>query len=173
MPHQTEPPQSITGALRHTAVGIRALRTALVLQGQGLVSRYIRQRDEASTGGFIPLNLRVAVRENDRSVQIEWVLIHVRKKIFRGTTLLAKPKDTRNFDLATLKRSIAKTEWLWPIAIEAELEARPLRESLARLTEMERGIRAIANRLCPDDLASIFTFDDNALTQPDSDEDLP
>ena len=171
MPNQTKPPQSVADSLHYTAVGIRALRASLVTQGQDLVSRYIEQRKEAGEGAFAPLNLRVVVRENDRSVQIEWILLHYRKKVFRGTTLLAKPKDTRNFDLATLKRK--SPDWLGPIAIEAELEARPLRESLTRLTEMERGIRAIANRLCPDDLASIFTFDDTDLPQPDVDEDLP
>lgn len=171
MSQSTQTHLHVYQSLRHAATSIRALRFSLLKIGTDIVSRYAEQRNEASKG-FDPLNLRVKVREGERSVQIEWVNFHYRNGKFTGATMVAKPKSTRDFDLATLTRK--RPEWLHPIVIQAEREARPLREALGKLTEMEWGIRVIAKRYCPDALPGLLHFDDPAPLHPTAelDEDL-
>jgi len=136
---------AIVTATAATLAGINATRQLIYGSALEVSRQYTERRADAALGRFSGLNMIVRARSGGRSIQIYWVMLHYRNGSRVGMTSVPKPKRAMHFDTATIKRKA--TEWLADIAVEAELEVRPLREALERLTNCERAFRVAATRL--------------------------
>lgn len=133
--------------------GVHRYRAQLYQQGLDIAQEYTSRRAELASGHFCNLNLMVRARNNGRSVQMVWVLMHFRGGKRTGATNVPKPRTTQDFDLSTLKRS--SPEWMHELVVQSELKLRPIREHLSRLTVIEREMRLIAEQ-SGEDLSALY-----------------
>ncbi|OGU21743.1 MAG: hypothetical protein A2580_18005 [Hydrogenophilales bacterium RIFOXYD1_FULL_62_11] len=119
------------------------MRARILVEALALSDEFVQRRTQAAGGLFDPLNLSVRARGN--SIQIYWVLMHFREGRHKGTTNVPKNRGATDYDLAKLKARCA--DWLQEIAVDIEMRARPMRESLKLLGEIERAADVVARRM--------------------------
>lgn len=136
------------GVFADAGRAIQALRQRALDQAEALAAEFLEKREELrlSVGdGFIAIYLDVGARGEGRYVHVNWRLGHFRNGVRTGSTRISKRRGSTDYDLATLR---AKTpEWARPLIDETEMRARPIREALARLTEMDAALGVVMRRL--------------------------
>lgn len=105
--------------------------------------RFVEKRMALAQGGFSGLNL--LVRKRGRSVSAVWAMFHFKNGKRTGITHLPKVKGSAIYDVFTIGRNAPA--WLYEAAVEVEMEVRPIREALLRLTEMDKALSVINARV--------------------------
>lgn len=140
-------------------------RDDILARAFALGEEFTRRRSELLAEGFNGLN--VLARKRGRSVQIKWVIYHYKKGRRTGVENLPKSRNSPSYDLPVLKRRAP--EELHEAISDIEGQLRPLREALARLTEMDTALKVVASRLGFDDLISAAP----AASTDDDEDDVP
>lgn len=131
---------------------IQSLRELALAHARDLVKEYSDRRTElqmAEGDSFIGLVLVVRARSENRSIQISWGTQHFKNRKLVGTSdVRGKKRGETSYDVHTLQ-SQAPT-WAKELVKEYELKARPIRDALQRLTEMDTDLRVVTTRLKKD-----------------------
>lgn len=125
--------------------------------------RYVEKRTELAMGGFSGLNL--LVRKRGRSVSATWCLFYFKNGKRTGITNLPKVKGSPMYDVHTIGRNVPA--WLYEAAVEIEMEVRPIREALLRLTEMDKALGVIDARVGARYFIALPASDQYSGTHPD------
>jgi hypothetical protein len=111
--------------------------------GLELGERLLKQILDNRGDGFV--SLRLMVRRRGGSVTLSWAYFHFRGGRRTGITMMSKRRRARHYDLDAIEASMPSS--LVQAAVDTELGARALRETLAELLEIERGLLSMQRRL--------------------------
>lgn len=147
-PSESSLAQAERDPYEEAAIAVQALREIALQRAQALAKRYIDRRvmlQETDGDGFIGIALYVRVRNERRTVNLDWTIGHFKGGAHTGSTSIPKKRGRAEYDLAVLKGKTPR--WAYDLVVETELEARVIRDALLRLTEMDEALRVATRRL--------------------------
>lgn len=135
-PPTTETPLAEASELIELSEATERARERLYQQLLKIGDRFVERRTALANGEFCGLNL--IVRKRGKSVSAVWANFHFKNGKRSGITNLPKVKGSPSYDLFTIGRNTP--EWLYGAAVAIEMEVRPIRETLYRLTDIDRAL---------------------------------